>query len=252
MVALPTGKILLKGYCGSGGTISNAELYDPVALKATATGTVPDRCFATATVAPAVNKVVIAGGNAGTGTSTIEYYDIGTGTFTAVTPTLLAGRYSHVAALLTTGPNAGKILIAGGRNSPALSTAELLDPTTWSATATANNLSDARVDASITLLTKGANAGKYMIAGGWNASSTTVSTTDLYDPTSDNKFTAGPSMTAPHFRHAALTLSDGRVLVAGGYNWAISAASSVVEVLIPLPGRGPRSRASRRVATVRR
>lgn len=235
VVALPTGKVLLKGYCGAGGTLSNAELYDPVALKATATGPVPDRCNATATVVPSANKVVIAGGSAGTGTSTIEYYDIGTGTFTAVTPTLLAGRYSHVAALLTTGPNAGKILIAGGRNSPALSTAELLDPTTWTATATANKMSEARVEPSITLLTKGPNAGKYLIAGGWNASSVAVSTTDLYDPAT-NQFTAGPSMTSPRFRQAALSLADGRVLVAGGYSFAAGAALSAVEVLDPTSG----------------
>ncbi|MGZ3422618.1 MAG: Kelch repeat-containing protein [Polyangiales bacterium] len=228
---LPTGKLLLVG----GGSV--AELYDPALLKTTTTGspTVANRIRGTATLLPAANKVVFAGGEAGGNYSNVEVYDIGTGVFTAV-PSLPAPRTEHVAALLTTGPNAGKILLAGGRDAPYLSTAELLDPSTWTSTPTPNKLSDARVYPSITLLTKGPNSGKYLIAGGYGAAGPgAVSTTDLYDPAT-NTFAPGPTMTAAHAQHAAVTLSDGRVLIASGNGPAFNTPTSVVEVFDPTAG----------------
>ncbi len=233
---LPTGKILLAD--GNNTAPVAAELYDPALLKSTAAAgnpKVPNRLFSTATLVPAANKVVIVGGEIGSTLSNVEYYDIGTGTFTAVAP-LSKARTRHVAALLTTGPNAGKILIAGGRESPYLSTAEILDPATWSTTPTVNNMSDARVAPSLTLLTKGPNTGKYLIAGGFGAAGpAAVSTTDYYDPAT-NTFTAGPKMTAEHGEHAAITLTDGRVLIAGGTGPTFGTGTSAVEIFDPIAG----------------
>ncbi|MGZ3451015.1 MAG: Kelch repeat-containing protein [Polyangiales bacterium] len=233
---LPGGKILATG----GGT-STAELYDPVLLKSTATGNpiAANRSQHTATLLPSANKVVLVGGGPGAGSgttwSTIEVYDIGTGTFSNVTP-LSQTRAFHVAALLTTGPNAGKILIAGGRGIGGtytwMSTAELLDPTTWTSTPTANAMSIQRSDATISLVTKGPNAGKYLIAAGDSGAYVGTSTSDFYDPAT-NTFSAGPVLTAKHYQHAATTLSDGRVLIVGGQD---SSGISVAEVYDPTVG----------------
>ena len=58
--------------------------------------------------------------------------------------------------------------------------------------------------------------GRVLIAGG-NQGSTTLQTTLIYDPQTNN-LSDGPMLTAPRANAAATLLADGRVLLAGGNN----------------------------------
>jgi hypothetical protein len=87
----------------------------------------------TATLLPAQNKVLFAGGNPQTGpTPTAEVYDIGTNTFTATyvgtSNAMLWQRAEHTATLL----DDGRVLLAGGANvyGAMVAEAEIFDPVT--------------------------------------------------------------------------------------------------------------------------
>jgi WD40 repeat protein len=76
-------------------------------------------------------------------------------------------------------------------------------------------MKDARVYATATLLANG----KILVTGGSDspgAGGTIYASAELYDPKT-GKFTATGSMTAARFGHTATLLSDGAVLIAGGY-----------------------------------
>jgi hypothetical protein len=69
--------------------------------------------------------------------------------------------------------------------------------------------------------------GKVLIAGGWTPEGTgstggAVSSAELYDP-STGTFSRTGSMTTNRQGHTATLLADGRVLIAGGANFAASA-----------------------------
>ena len=99
------------------------------------------------------------------------YYPVAVGTIAAgtwqATGPLGIPRYGHIATLMTSGPNIGKVLVMGGRNAsnPTLSSAELYDPSTgtWSGTA---NLQKGRAVFSATLLNTGPDAGSILVVGG--------------------------------------------------------------------------------------
>ena len=104
-------------------------------------------------------------------------------------------RVGAVAVVLTSGPNAGKILIAGGQNTNTvenLASTELYDPATnsfASALQTAS-MNSARAATTAALITSGPNTGKILIAGGFGQPQIQLSSTDLYDPDT-NTFAAG-------------------------------------------------------------
>lgn len=79
--------------------------------------------------------------------------------------------------------------------------------------------------ASANLITVGSDAGKILIAGGWNLNtSTDYDTALLYDPENDSWQTTG-SMPSPKSEHKSVTLIDGRILVVGSWDSAdLSAA----------------------------
>jgi hypothetical protein len=92
-------------------------------------------------------------------------------------------RYDHTATLL---PN-GKVLIAGGTNSPshsvykpfgnALSTAELFDPASGAFTSTGSMVYGRYEHQSVLL-----NSGMVLVTGGYDFSGTPIYTTELYHP----------------------------------------------------------------------
>jgi N-acetylneuraminic acid mutarotase len=169
---LPSGKVLVAGgydyqYDYTGAAVITylavTEIYDPATGTWTAAGLLatPRACH-TAT-ALGTGKVLIAGGNPGTGAlASAELFDPATGVW-SVTGSLATARQDHVAALL---PN-GKILVASGlAGDPAnqgsyLSSAELFDPSlgTWSPT---GSLWQPRWMATAT----GLDSGKLLVAGG--------------------------------------------------------------------------------------
>ena len=124
------------------------------------------------------------------------------------TGSLVTARTRHTATLL---PN-GKVLVAGGNNGPALSSAELYDPATGTWTAT-GSLGTARDRHTATLLPNG----KVLVAGGFNELDGFLSSAELYDPASGT-WTATGSLGTARAYHTATLLPNGKVLVAGGNN----------------------------------
>jgi len=105
----------------------------------------------------------------------------------------------------------GKVLVLGGWNGSAFSTANLYDPATGTWTST-GSMSSARSGHTATLL----GNGKVLAAGGFTGS-VQLSGAELYDPTTGT-WTSTGSMSSACSGHTATLLGNGKVLVAGGSN----------------------------------
>lgn len=211
------GKVLVVGGSNGGSYLSSVELYNPATGTWSRTGSLPTiRSDHTATLLPN-GKVLVAGGvDYGGSLSTAILYDPAISTWSTIAP-MNKARYDHTATLL---PN-GKVLVAGGIilligtiTNDYLSDAELYDPATdtWSPTA---SLGVARDDHTATLLPNG----KVLVAGGSSPTSSNrgETKTELYDPTTGTWTTTG-SLNGGRTTHTATLLSNGKVLVAGGYS----------------------------------
>jgi len=176
------------------------------------------------------NSVLIVGGTSGGSLASAEVYSAGT--YTPTTGSMAAGRYSHAATRLTD----GKVLITGGYNSAALpspevlATAEVYNPADGSFTPTTGTMNAARMDHTATLLPNGL----VLIAGGTNDIS--IQGAELFDP-STGLFTPLIGANAwPTARtralHTATLLSDGRVLLAGGYNGPVSGTADIYDPVL--------------------
>jgi Bacterial Ig-like domain (group 2)/Protein of unknown function (DUF1573)/IPT/TIG domain/Abnormal spindle-like microcephaly-assoc'd, ASPM-SPD-2-Hydin/Galactose oxidase, central domain len=219
---LNNGKILIAGGVSCPTTsscsyLNSAEIYDPVAGTSTNTGS-----LAATRSAPAVllasGKVLIAGGYSCDSSgncaslSSAEIYDPTAGTFSSA-GTMTVARSGQTATLL----NNGKVLIAGGEtctsttSCTALHTAEIYDPVAGTFTATSNNMSAARFNASAVAL----NQGLVLIAGGFDGSNFPAAT-ELFDPVAGTFSGAGASLNLPRFGPTATLLNTGKVLIAGG------------------------------------
>ena len=154
-------------------------------------------------------KVLVAGGyNAGY-LASAELYDPVTGTWT-VTGNLADARVGHTATLLTN----GQVLVAAGYSGAGIASAELYDPTsgTWTET---GSLANAPWSHTATLLPNG----QVLVVGGTSSDFPYYASesAELYDPASGTWTETGSLVTA-RFSHTATLLSNGKVLVAGGYN----------------------------------
>jgi hypothetical protein len=198
---------------------SPAEIYDPSSGTFSHAGTLNvGRVFHTATLLPD-GKVLIAAGQNPSATEThasAELFDPTTNTFT-LTGNLNVARSSHTAVLL---PD-GKVLVAGGGQitmpgfSTSLSSAELFDPVSGTFNAT-GNMTQPRCCIYWTQPQILAN-GKVLIFGGLPAPSG-----ELFDPATQTFSATGP-LNTPRAAMSATMLSNGQVLIAGGFAGAESA-----------------------------
>jgi hypothetical protein len=222
------GKVLLFGGYGPSGTVSTAELYDPVSGTFSSTGSlVTARYLHTATLLP--NGTVLLAGGIGDGVnlSSAEIYDPAIGTFSS-TGSLATSRVFHTAILL---PN-GEVMIAGGAGpgGGALSVAEFYD-TSNSTFSHTDDLATARHSHTGTLL----ESEMVLIAGGWNTGipGWSLSSAELYLPSRHIMLTTGSLITARQ-RHTATLLPNGKVLLAAGVG--PSGALSSAELYDPASG----------------
>jgi hypothetical protein len=120
----------------------------------------------------------------------------------------------------------GSVLLAGGASDDSGRRAEVFDPTTVEWTAT-GSMAVGRLDPGLTPLTDG----RVLVSGGYNtaeglpgvstpaAGSLLPSTiAEVFDPESGSFSDTGRLVDGQRFGHAAVTMRDGRVLIAGGKN----------------------------------
>ena len=261
--AAPTptyGQILVAGGYGASSDLSSVELYDPGSdsfAKTTPAMNAARQYHTAALITSGANagKVLLAGGLSDSTLASTELYDPAANAF-AVGPNMNAARDHHTATAISSGPNAGKILVAGGedRNYGMLSLAstELYDPVT-NKFAVGPTMNDARYAHTATVIVAGPNAGKILLAGGFNTAYGPLTSTELYDPAA-NKFAVGPKMSALRFGHTATVIAlgpdPGKILLAGGFDGNNSLSST--EIYDPGANKfaiGPTLNAARRFHT---
>jgi hypothetical protein len=260
------GKVLIVGgYGGSSGVVgslADALIYDPATgeLSATANNMSSSRYGHTATfLDPAhvsgalAGKVLIAGGTGLFPQDSAEIFDPASQTFTALSATMSLTRTFHTATLLTSGAQAGKVLLAGGQNAtipftpnPCINSlginncAELFDPATQTFAAIAQPMTVGREHQVAALLTGGAFAGRVLLAGGDDGTGA-LSSTEIYNP-GTGSFTAEQALNAARDYFSGTLLSGGTaVLLDGG-------AATIGGIIIQ-PGGDP-AQASADVSTV--
>jgi N-acetylneuraminic acid mutarotase len=241
----PNGKVMVAGgESDAGGTTNTAEIYDPTtpipsvpavldSQGNTVTAAIPSltggwtsvasmakaRNAPTATLLPN-GKLLMAGGfnDKEFVLKSSELYDPVTDTWSA-TGNMIDARFQHTALLLTTGPNAGKVLVVGGYGVGILplASAELYDPSTglWSST---GSMSVARTIHSAVMLPNG----KVLVMGGLDLLGTQLNSTELYDPvsgiwTTTNNFTYARDNFTVTLLPADTLHPNGSVLATGGY-----------------------------------
>ncbi len=219
---LPDGQVLIAGGFDAG-ILKSAELFNPAADTFTAlmasglTELQTARAFAVAAPLPD-GQVLIVGGSAAGGLKSAELFNPANETFTALpaagSTELQTGREGAVAAPL---PD-GQVLIAGGKASVELQSAELFNPVDETFTALpaagSTELQIARWTAAAAPLPDG----QVLIAGG----SGPLRTAELFNPVNET-FTALPAagnteLLTGREGAVAAPLPDGQMLITAGNN----------------------------------
>jgi hypothetical protein len=209
---LPDGRVLLAGGVDRNeNALASAELYDPATGSFSLTGAMADPRGAHTATALKNGQVLIAGGGSGhypsqTVYRSAELFDPATGKFTA-TGHMNFARHKHAAVLLTS----GKVLIAGGSDNRdwhgEYSSAEVFDPTTGTFSATGSmNTSRFKLPQAVVLL----NTGKVLISGGGSFA-------EVYDEAMGAFSMVEGSLGAARLFASATLLTNGKVLITGGY-----------------------------------
>jgi hypothetical protein len=206
------GKILIAGGDSKGifqSSIADAEIFDPVTESFASTAPMSSpREFARASAlnpdvvnGSSAGDILVTGGfdavgnMAGSSLNSAELYDPVAGTWKPVS-SMASARALHSMTLLTSGPDKGKVLVAGGatmqgsgglknliRNS--LASAELFNPADSSFDKT-GSMKEARSAHSAIVIDNGPKVGDVLVAGGQNctgAGCDAVATiAELYDP----------------------------------------------------------------------
>ncbi|CAF4785166.1 unnamed protein product, partial [Rotaria sp. Silwood2] len=225
---LTNGKVLVTGGYGFDGhnyldILNSSELYDPTTGIWTKIGNMHFRRYCHTASVLANGKVLVISGYGSDDYSywgylnSTELYDPTTGIWTR-TGNINVGRQYHTASVLTN----GKVLVAGGYFSDGYSywkpvnSSELYDPMTgiWTKT---GNMTDGRYYHTASVLANG----KVLVAGGYGYSGSNsfgiLNSSELYDP-STGIWTMTSSMNTARSEHTASVLTNGKILVTGGYN----------------------------------
>jgi N-acetylneuraminic acid mutarotase len=219
---LGNGTVLITGGMNANGYLNSVEIFTPGATPtwtpAAAMNTA--RRYHTATELPN-GKILIAGGEKGAGslTSAVSIYDPKLGTW-APAANMATPRARHAATLL----GDGRVLVTGGGvYDQGLNSAEIYDwqTNTWSS---AGSFSGPRFFHTATRLYNG----KVLVAGGGvvPGSPVALASAALYDPVGGTWTTLANSMTTARYQHAAVALSNGKVLMVSGRNGGANTASA--------------------------
>lgn len=231
---LSDGRVLVVGGVGAGvespAVLGTAELYFPKSNKFKATTSMSTPRLAAAAVRLRDGRVLVVGGENSSylGINTAEVYNPKTARWTLTSP-MNYRRLNPTATLLKN----GKVLIVGGYSVNsfccALSSAEIFDPATGTFSTT-GFMAVGRRNHTATRL----KDGRVLVAGGYNGlngnadGSGNVNSPEIYDPVTGTFDSTGDMSSVRRFPTANI-LSNGRVLITGGYggnNAALSSADS--------------------------
>ncbi len=229
---LADGRVLVVGgntSKNSASAVASAELYDPRSGSWTSTATMSQaRSYPSVTLLDDGSVLVAGGAEDNVPLAIAELYDPVAGTWAAL-PAMHVPRLQHTATLL----DDGRVLVTGGGTSKndraSTASAEIYDPKTraWTRTGsmavprsyhTATRLEDGRV----------------LVTGGSSTSvgaGTVRASAEIFDPGTGRWTTAAP-MAAHRYVHEAVSLADGRVLVAGGWSSATVRSKSLASAEI--------------------
>ncbi len=127
----------------------------------------------------------------------------------------------------------GKVLIAGGyhEGDGSLQSAELFNPATngFEALGPGHEMLEKREEAAHVTRADG----DLLLLGGYNQTSKVLRTAELFNWESQTFERVAPELTEPRYGPAAALLSDGRVLIAGGYDSVYLATAELAGVSAP-------------------
>jgi hypothetical protein len=214
---LPDGRVLIVGgWTDAAGTFGSAEIVDPAGQRGPdVLSSVTPRAGHTGTTLRDGRVLIVGGVDRGdTELSSAELFDPKTGQFSGG-PEMAIARAAHTATLLSD----GRVAIVGGGNGryPNMNvtrTVEIYDPSTNRFTV-AGQLRVARQKHAAALL----DDGRLLIVGGsdnrdWRGR---YASAEIFDPATGQS-TEAPGMNSKRFKlgDAVVSLSPGRVLIAGG------------------------------------
>ena len=245
LVTLDNGSLLAIGGAGPDAS-KGAERYSPTtgAWAEVASMTTPRGGMVAATLDD--GRVLVAGGN-GTGTSAEIYDPVGDGW----TPVATGLRNWRGGPNTPIGPTGGIARMAGGRflvpgagftGGPPTATAQadIFDPAAASgagAFSAAHDMGTARAVPLVAPLPDG----RVLVAGGTSATTTSLSSGEVYDPATDLWTPVANSMAGGHAFGFAVPLADGKVLIGGGLTGPLAgpggAANTDAELYDPATNR---------------
>lgn len=210
---LEDGRVLLAGGYDGTSALETAAIYDQASGTFTPTGSLPTARTSVGTAVLGDGRVLVAGGQGETGKilASAELFDPATGRF-APTGSMALVRYKTAAVPL---PDGGALVLGGSDERDwdgQYDSAERYDPVSGAfVTAATMHGMRFKIAAAVTSL----EDGTVLIAGSDPA-------VEIYNPQSDRcELTAG--QVGSEYQYATATaLSDGRALIAGGYDPDIS------------------------------
>jgi len=227
-VLLPDGNMLFTGGSTAASMTSNTvEIYNMAANSYQAWGALnTGRSSHTATLM-SDGRVLIAGGlvAGGAPSTSLEVCRPQTADCIAA-GNMATARAWHTATLLSKGPNAGKVLLCGGRTGLATSShtatesCEFFTPGSNGTTA-AGTMVSPRMGHTAVLL----QSGRVFISGGVRAGGggspewVYEPMNEMYEPAA-NQWTPVSALLKGRISHSATPLNNGKILIAGGYNEA--------------------------------
>jgi hypothetical protein len=258
---LKNGKVLFAGgikpECRNVCNADSPELFDPSTGTFTLTGTYAstgDGIYSNGGPNVSAVTLLLDGRVLIAGEPTSELYDPVTGTFsvagTMTTPCVFGGHPGYISGRTATLLTNGNVLLAGGAHEDCgrFAEAELYDPAAGTFTAT-GGMRRARDNHRATLLANGT----VLITGGESQEcngggcffSGTEASAEIYDPATGS-FAVTANMAARRAGHTATLLTNGEVLITGGYFYGgigihscCFASADVYTPTVPVPRGRP-------------